>query len=85
MIIIDISVDDIIFGSEDDKMSKKFSKDMKHMFEKSLLGELNFSLGLQISQLDDVIFISRTKCIKEMLKKFRMEDSKSISKPMITS
>ena len=64
MIIIEVYVDDIIFGSDDDRMSQKFSKDMQSEFEMSLLGELTFLLGLQISQLDDRIFISQTKYIK---------------------
>jgi hypothetical protein len=42
-------------------------------------------LGLQISQLDEGIFISQTKYIKEMLKKFGMEDCKPVSTPMVTS
>jgi len=50
----------------------------------SLLGELKFFLGLQISQLNDGIFISQSKYIKEMLKKFGMEDYKPISTPMTT-
>jgi hypothetical protein len=41
-------VDDIIFGSDDDKMSKRFSQNMHNEFEMSLLGELTFFLGLQI-------------------------------------
>jgi hypothetical protein len=47
---------------------------MHSEFEMSLLGELTFFLGLHISQLDEGIFISQTKYIKEMLKKFGMED-----------
>jgi len=46
MIIIEVYVDDIIFGSDDDKLSQKFAKDMQNEFEKCLLGELNFFLGL---------------------------------------
>jgi hypothetical protein len=84
ILIIEVYVDDIIFGSDDDRMSKKFSKDMQNEFEMSLLGELNFFLGLQISQLDEGIFISQTKYIKEMLKKFGMEDCKPVSTPMVT-
>ena len=84
MIIIEVYVDDIIFGSDDDKMSLRFSKDMQSEFEMSLFGELNFFLGLQIDQLDNAIFISQTKYIKEMLKKFRMEDYKHVSTPMAT-
>ena len=65
-------------------MSQKFSMDMQSEFEMSLLGELTFFLGLQISQLDDGIFISQTKYIKEMLNKFGMEDYKPVSTPMVT-
>ena len=42
-------------------------------------------MGLQITQYDDGIFISQTKYIKEMLKKFDMEGCKAVSTPMITA
>ena len=84
MIMIEVYVDDIIFRSDDDRLSQQFAKDMQNEFEMSLLGELNFFLGLQISQLNDGIFISQSKYIKEMLKKFGMEDCKPVSTPMIT-
>jgi hypothetical protein len=47
---VEVYVDDIIFGSDDDKMSKEFSRMMQQEFEMSLLGELNFFLGLQTIQ-----------------------------------
>ena len=83
MIIIEVYVDYIIFESDDDRMSQQFSKDMQNEFKMSLLGELNFFLGLQISQLDDGVFISQSKNIKEMLNKFGMEYCKPVSTPMI--
>ena len=46
MIIIEVYVDGIIFGSDDDKMSQKFSENMQCEFEMNLLGEFNFFLGL---------------------------------------
>jgi hypothetical protein len=46
---------------------------MHNEFEMSLLGELSFFLGLQICQRNQGIFISQTKYIREMLKRFRME------------
>jgi hypothetical protein len=85
MIIIEVYVDDIIFRSDDDILSENFSKDTHNEFEMSLLGELNFFLGLQIPQLNECIFISQTKYIKEMLKKFKMEDNKPLSTPMVIS
>jgi hypothetical protein len=85
ILIIEVYVDDIIFGSDDDRLSHKFSMDMESEFKMSLLGELTFFLRLKISQLDEGIFISQTKYIKEMLKKFGMEDCKPVSAPMVTS
>ena len=41
-----VYVDDIIFGSNEESMSWKFSSDMQQEFEMSLLGELTFFLGL---------------------------------------
>nr|GEX74191.1 copia protein [Tanacetum cinerariifolium] len=45
-------------------------------FEKSMIRELSFFLGLQIKQMEDGIFFNQSKYIKKMLKKFRLEDSK---------
>jgi hypothetical protein len=84
MIIIVVYVDDIIFGSNVDKLRKKFVEEMQSEFEMSMLGELSFFLGLQISQSNKGIFISQMKYIKEMLKKFKMEDCKPVSTPMTT-
>jgi hypothetical protein len=51
----------------------------------SLLGELSFFLGLQIRQSNKGIFISQTKYIRVMLKRFGMEDCKPVITPMQTS
>jgi hypothetical protein len=58
---------------------------MQNEFEMSLLGELSFFLGLQLRQTNQGIFISQTKYIREMLKRFRMEDCKPFITPMQTS
>jgi hypothetical protein len=58
---------------------------MHNEFEMSLLGELSFFLGLQICQRNQGIFISQTKYIREMLKRFGMEDCKPVTTPMQTS
>jgi hypothetical protein len=58
---------------------------MQSEFEMSLLGELSFFLGLQIRQSNQGIFISQTKYIREMLKRFGMEDCKPVITPMQTS
>jgi hypothetical protein len=48
VLLIEVYVDDIIFGNDDDKLSQKFAKDMLNEFKMSLLGELSFFMGLQI-------------------------------------
>ena len=55
---MEIYVDDIIFESDNDQLSKQCSQSMQNEFEMSMLGELKFFLGLQISQSDKGIFIS---------------------------
>jgi hypothetical protein len=85
ILLIEVYVDDIIFGSDDDRLSQKFAKDMHNEFEISLLGELSFFLGLQIRQRSQGIFISQTKYIIEMLNRFGIEDFKLVITPMQTS
>lgn len=62
---MEVYVDDIIFGSNNDALSQKFSKIMESKFEMPMLGKLKFFLGLQVSQLEHGIFISQTKYAKE--------------------
>ena len=66
------------------KMCKVFAMEMQKEFEMYILSELSFLLGLHISHIDKGIFISETKYIKEMLKKFIMEYCAPFRKPMIT-
>ncbi|GKA87603.1 retrovirus-related pol polyprotein from transposon TNT 1-94 [Tanacetum coccineum] len=82
LIIVQIYVDDIIFGLTCQDMCDEFAKIMHDEFEMSMMGELNFFLGLQIKQMEDGIFFNQSKYIKEMLKKFGLEDSKPIKTPM---
>jgi hypothetical protein len=49
----------------------------------SMIGELPYFLGLQVKQSSAGIFISQEKYLKEMLKKFQMEDSSLVSTPMV--
>ncbi|GJU09321.1 retrovirus-related pol polyprotein from transposon TNT 1-94 [Tanacetum coccineum] len=51
-------------------------------FEMSMMGELNFFLRLQIKQMEDGIFFNQSKYIKEILKKFGLEESKPMKTPM---
>jgi len=74
ILLFQVYVDDIIFGSTNDIMCQEFYKLMQGEFETSLMGELTFSLGLQIKQTRDGIFLSQTKYALELLKMFDMQD-----------
>ena len=46
ILLIEVYIDDIIFGSIDDRLSQKFAKDMHNEFQMSLHGEVSFFMGL---------------------------------------
>jgi hypothetical protein len=58
---------------------------MIQKFEMSMMGELKYFLGFQIKQLQESTFISQTKYIQNILKKFRMKNGKPIKTPMGTN
>ncbi|GJZ10577.1 retrovirus-related pol polyprotein from transposon TNT 1-94 [Tanacetum coccineum] len=84
ILLVQIYVDDIIFGSTNPKFSKRFEKLMHGRFEMSLMGEMKFFLGLQIHQSPRGIFIHQAKYTLEILKKHGMEKGQSIGTPMAT-
>ena len=49
------------------------------------MGELKYFLGLQVDQRIDDIFICQSKYLKELLKKYNMEDSTSTRTPSSTT
>jgi len=55
------------------------------LFQMSMMGDLNYVLGLQVKQLKDGIFLNQTKYCKDMLRKFGMDKCKPISTSFSTS
>jgi hypothetical protein len=82
ILLVQIYVDDIIFGSTDEKLCRKFSDIMSKEYEMSMMGELTFFLGLQIKQTRDGIFISQEKYVKDLLTKFNFHSVSSMKTPM---
>lgn len=78
-------MDDIIFGGSSNDLVSRFSDLMSREFEMSMMGELNFFLGLQIKQTQDGTFVHQGKYTKDVLKKFDMGEGKPLSTPMSTS
>ena len=84
LFVCQIYVDDIIFGSTNQKSCEEFSRVMTQKFEMSMMGELNYFLGFQVKQLKDGTFISQTKYTQDLLKRFGMKDAKPAKTPMGT-
>jgi hypothetical protein len=77
-----VYVDNIVFGGSSDSLVARFAKDMSKEFEISMMGELQFFLKLQIKQAKEGTFVHQAKYTKDILKKFKMDDSKPMSTPM---
>ena len=72
----------VYVDSNDDKMSHEFSLNMSKRFEMSMIGQLSYFLGLQISQTSAGMFLSQAKYLKDMLKRYGMEYCAPMSTPM---
>ncbi|GJV74519.1 putative ribonuclease H-like domain-containing protein, partial [Tanacetum coccineum] len=84
ILIVQVYVDDVIFGFTKKKLCAEFEKMMHKIFQMSYMGELTFFLGLQVKQKEDGIFISQDKYVTEFLKKFGFSNVKTASTPMET-
>ncbi|GJW92241.1 putative ribonuclease H-like domain-containing protein [Tanacetum coccineum] len=79
ILLVQVYVDDIIFGSTKNSLCVKFEQMMHKKFRISSIGELTFFLGLQVMQKDDGIFISQDKYVVNILKKFDFVTIKTAS------
>ncbi|GJT66836.1 putative ribonuclease H-like domain-containing protein [Tanacetum coccineum] len=82
ILLVQVYVDDIIFGSTKKSLCDEFEGLMHKRFQMSSMGELTFFLGLQVQQKEDGIFISQDKYVAEILKKFDFATVKTASTPM---
>ncbi|KAJ0622951.1 putative RNA-directed DNA polymerase [Helianthus annuus] len=81
-ILVQIYVDDIIFGSTSEELCKEFERVMKKKFEMSALGEMKLFLGLQVKQNSQGILIHQVKYVDDVLAKFKFSDAKPAETPM---
>ena len=58
LVVAQVYVDDIVFGSTNDTLAKSFANEMKKIFEMSMMGELTYFLGLQMKQTNKGIYIN---------------------------
>ncbi|GJW15659.1 putative ribonuclease H-like domain-containing protein [Tanacetum coccineum] len=82
IMLVQVYVDDIIFGSTKSSMVKDFEDLMQKEFKMSSMGELTFFLGLQVKQSNGGIFLSQDKYVKDILNKFDFRTIKPASTPI---
>ncbi|GJZ00912.1 putative ribonuclease H-like domain-containing protein [Tanacetum coccineum] len=85
ILLVQVYVDDIIFGSTKKSLCVEFEQMMHKRFQMSSMGELTFFLGLQVQQKEDGIFISQDKYVADILKKFDFTTVKAASTPIETN
>ncbi|CAM8949587.1 unnamed protein product [Rhodiola kirilowii] len=81
LLIVQVYVDDIVFGSTSDELVKSFTKLMENEFEMSMVGEFTFFLGIQVRQLENGTEISQQKYLSEFVKKYGLGGSKHVNTP----
>ncbi|GKE51677.1 retrovirus-related pol polyprotein from transposon TNT 1-94, partial [Tanacetum coccineum] len=83
ILLVQIYVDDIIFSLIDPKACDTFSNEMSSKFKMSMMGQMYFFLGLQVSQSPGGIFINQSKYALEILKKYGMDSCDPVDTPMV--
>jgi hypothetical protein len=81
-LLVQIYVDDIIFGGSSHTLVPRFQEMMESEFHMSMMGELTFFLGIQVKQTKQGIFVHQAKYTKDLMKKFNMAELKPMSTPM---
>jgi hypothetical protein len=85
ILIVQVYVYDIVFGGSSNSLVARFAEDMSKEFEMSMMGEWQFFLGLRIRQSKEGTFVLQAKYTKDIVRKFKMEDSKAMATPMSTT
>jgi hypothetical protein len=81
-LLVQIYVDDIIFGGSSHSLVSRFQEMMESEFQMYMMGELTFFLGIQVKQTKQGTFVYQAKYTKDLMKKFNMTELKPVSTPM---
>jgi hypothetical protein len=84
-LLIQIYVDDIIFGVSSHTLMSILQEMIENEIQMSMMGELTFFLGIQVKQMKQGTFVRQAKYMKNLMKKFNMDELKPVSTPMSTT
>ena len=82
ILVVQVYVDDIIFGATNMDLVERFKDVMSNKFNMSLIGELNFFMGLHVTQKEDGIQVHQQKYLCEILTKYHMDSAKTFATPI---
>jgi hypothetical protein len=80
-LLVQIYMDGIVFGGSSHVLVSSF-QEMMEEFQMSMMGELTFSLGIQVKKTRQGTFVHQAKYTKDLMKKFNMAELKPVSTPM---
>ena len=83
VLIVVLYVDDLFFARNNNFLIGEFKEAMKNEFEMTDLGLLKYFLGIEVNQMHDDIFISQEKYARQILERFKMQNSKAAPTPTI--
>jgi hypothetical protein len=81
-LLVQIYMDDIIFGGSSHTLVFRFQEMMESEFQMFMMGELTFFLGIQVKKTKQGTFVHQAKYTKNLIKKFNMAELKSVSTPI---
>lgn len=82
VVVLSLYVDDLLVTGNDVQLIENVKQGLFAGFEMTDLEKMAYFLGLEIKQSPYEIFICQRKYLKEILKKFQMEECRSVSTPM---
>ena len=82
LLIISLYVDDMLITGNNVSLIEGFKQEMMQAFKMTDLGLMTYFLGLEINHKENEIFVSQKKYVKAILKKFKLEECKSMGTPM---
>ncbi|XP_042446421.1 uncharacterized mitochondrial protein AtMg00810-like [Zingiber officinale] len=81
-LIVYLYVDDLIFMGSNPIMFGKFKEAMTKEFERTEIGLMAYYLSIEVNRREVGIFNSQEGYAREILKKFKMDNSKPINIPV---
>eukprot|EP00253_Pinus_taeda_P001596 PITA_01596 len=82
IVLISLYADDLIITGNADNLIKEIKEQMSQVYEMKYLGELHYCLGLEVWRDSRQTFLSKSKYVRSLLEKFRMDQCEAVAVPL---